>query len=384
MIESKLRPLAATLSRLTLQNTWLPGHRCQRRLATVASHLSYETVEIPCRSSGTIKLDIYPPSKGTPFSETTIYLPSGPFFQLHSDVDAGILSALRNSASATLVRINYRAGGPKHWFPNPIHDVLTGYDWIKDRITETGHPKVGIGVCGQLLGGSLGATLALTESRARNIRVTAAALNNPIIDWVVADREALELAAGEQKDNALQVDGKAKRGRKKKKSPGTSWTRYGDSEKLSAATVLAARKLLFKTADGYFDSFASPIHFLRTPGCTSPSDATLGTVQHLTRKSPRVFPPSDSDIFLPKMRVSSGNESVLLSQLEEFVDRLGKSLDKAQHNGASESLSDVTDGDSSLHITSFGGPGLWLPDSRESQTDLEQAVHWLQSNVSRS
>ena len=141
---------------------------------------------------------------------------------------------------------------------------------------------------------------------------------------------------------------------------------------------MAARSQLFGTADGYFDPFASPINFFRTSGCTTPMENGNGSPV-LTRKSPKVFPPTDSKSILPRMRVSVGEESLLFSQAEEFVERLEKS----------ESRKELKEGfvfgdpsrDNKFSLIKQPCIGLWGNENGDWKTDVEKAAKWLDSNI---
>jgi acetyl esterase/lipase len=88
-----------------------------------------------------------------------------------------------------VARINYRASST-HKYPTPIHDVLAGYDWIRDHLLrdEFQRPYLArMGVCGELVGGSLATMLALTECHLGQSRIGAAAVNSPVVDWVFPD-----------------------------------------------------------------------------------------------------------------------------------------------------------------------------------------------------
>ncbi|KAL9025366.1 MAG: hypothetical protein Q9196_005791, partial [Gyalolechia fulgens] len=117
-----------------------------------------------------------------------LYLPSGlPNTLTHQQHDP--LKTLALSAHATIVHIGYRLS-QKEPYPKPIHDILASYDWILKHLVPTNHhdpPRAphppGLGVCGELTGGSLAAMLALTECQVKNPSIRAAALGNPVGDW---------------------------------------------------------------------------------------------------------------------------------------------------------------------------------------------------------
>jgi len=105
-------------------------------------------------------------------SPVILYLPTGPVAKDTCVVDDDeIITALSAASNATVVRVNYRLGNGVQ-YPTPIHDVLAGYDWVKqnlptDSVSKSRHGRPTkatsrFGVCGQLLGGSLATMLALT------------------------------------------------------------------------------------------------------------------------------------------------------------------------------------------------------------------------------
>jgi acetyl esterase/lipase len=105
------------------------------------------------------------------------------------DEEHRVITTLRDSAGVTVARINYRAS-PDHQYPTPFHDMLFGWDWIRENllVDEFKRPYLArLGVCGELIGGSLATMLALTECRLGESRIAAAAVNNPIVDWVFPD-----------------------------------------------------------------------------------------------------------------------------------------------------------------------------------------------------
>jgi hypothetical protein len=77
------------------------------------------------------------------------------------------------------------------------------------------------------------------------------------------------------------------------------------------------RRDLFFNSNAYFDSLASPIHFLRTPGMDVPIDTTSKTYDpdvhqgpDLRRKARPLFPP-DSKAVLPHICLTTGESSLL-------------------------------------------------------------------------
>lgn len=314
-----------------------------------------------------------------------IYLPPGPVVPESAEQQDRIISVLSAASGATVARLNYRAS-LQHQFPTPIHDVLVGYDWIHENLLLDGfsRPIIGrMGVCGELVGGSLAVMLALTECRPGESRITAAAVNNPIVDWVfaddlptVAEAELLEPAAPDETamladedpmglTDRSQPDSHTNRTMKTRKQsaktpPPNAWQMYGGDVKLSTATLSAERDVLFRRPEHVFDRFASPIHFFRSPHGLllepkqdeawaseqpdSPMDIeTLMDLNHYQsydsppsapelpllarcRAYARIYPPAGSNLSLPEWRVSAGSQSPLLDQASDLTKMIRRSV----------------------------------------------------------
>ncbi|KAF2421133.1 alpha/beta-hydrolase [Tothia fuscella] len=292
---------------------------------------------------------IYPPLVQQPNpSPIIIYLPTGPILKdAHPVDDAQIITALSAASNATIVRVNYRLGNGVR-FPTPIHDALAGYDWVRQnlsaKLTPNGQasgtsPK--IGVCGQLLGGTLAASLGLTESRLGENGVSAVALNSPIVDWIfpedpeLSNKNEVDDESGDLvEDEPVSWTPMKKMMKKPKKK--LSWELYGNNPALPTSALITARHAFFRKPANYFDTFASPILFFRSPGADVPtpivngSDAddssSLDQVPTIRRKVHRVFPPTGSALRLPEMRISTGSGSPLFDQNEEMVRLLRRSV----------------------------------------------------------
>ena len=134
-----------------------------------------------------------PPSAYNERSTVLIYLPRGPL--LHDSIhSASTVSLLNRALPYPVVQLNYRCGR-NNQYPGPIHDVLAGYDWIKTHLLPQRHvaragrsERVGqVAVCGELIGGGLATMLAVTECQIGRPGIRAAAVNNPVLDWVDID-----------------------------------------------------------------------------------------------------------------------------------------------------------------------------------------------------
>lgn len=132
--------------------------------------------------------------------------------------------------------------------------------------------------------------LALTECHAGESRIGAAAVNNPLIDWVFPDElpvvhpEDLQepihgdetalpadedlagsLALQEATHNILKSERKSRKRPWSKAHQLSSWQAHGDNTVIPTLTLSGERDVLFRSPDDYFDRFASPIHFFRSP-----------------------------------------------------------------------------------------------------------------------
>lgn len=286
-----------------------------------------------------------------------MYLPTGPVGTASAIIDDDqVIAALSAASNATIVRVNYRLGNGVR-YPTPIHDVLAGFDWVKENLptakSSTAHRGRSIrsisryGVCGQLVGGSLATMLALTESRLGESRIAAAAVSNPIVDWVFPEEaEETEVTAMddsiERSFNAIKA--MAKRSKKAKKAKKTSWETYKDEESLPSEALLSARRQLFRKPASYFDSFASPILFFRSPGAEVPRDENVfhededddtdDSSKVARRKAYKAFPPTASSLILPDMRISLGEATPLYDQGEELVKLLRRSIIRTREGRA--------------------------------------------------
>lgn len=323
----------------------------------------------------------------TPSSPILIYLPPGPVLPESAQEEERVISALHAASAATVARINYRASSA-HPYPTPYHDVLFGYDWIKENMLrdEFGRSILGrLAVCGQLVGGSLATMLALTECRSGESRIVAAAINNPVTDWVFPDElpfmnpsELPEPMAADETTFPAEQDPadswnepkveqtvlkpvSTRRRRTAKPPPQTSWQAYGDNTIIPTLTLSAERDMLFRRPEHYFDRFASPIHFFRSPhaqlvlpldddvSASQQPDDTLDIETRLalnhfstfneTVKTPpivpflarcrayaRGYPQAGTKLALPRWHLTAGSHSPLSDHTLELAKVLRRSI----------------------------------------------------------
>ena len=232
------------------------------------------------------------------------------------------------------MRVNYRLS-KKQRYPTPIHDVLAGYDWIVSNLAR-GIPSnvertgpANLAVCGELIGGSLAAALALTECSTSKVGIRAVVMGNPVSDWTAMHqikRPSPQVAAGDEvsppkKKRAVQLP---------------SWEVHGSSGVLPAASFLKARGELFRLPEDYFDPFASPTLFFRTP--SSALQAVIDPLDELfldidispehamkKRRSYRRYPHQNANLQLPDARFLIGEQCALKDQSIDLAEGMARS-----------------------------------------------------------
>ncbi|CAG8892664.1 unnamed protein product [Penicillium egyptiacum] len=289
------------------------------RYSTVSSDCTEETICLPIGNNGAISLKITRPSALSRSHQglspegpnVILYLPAGPLLlqngtstsQKYENIEVDhrrtgdtitLASAtcspqqvLASTASALVVTVNYRLGemqthippstdkssisqepieapdqplgssNPQltsYKYPTPVHDTLAGFDWIQTHLRPSK-----LAIFGTHVGGSLALMLALTE--AQSVRAVAAV--DPICDWPGLDeyctRESTiptrKTEAGDNTTLSSTKPSKHKRQPRKKNPPPPD-----------LVPLLQARSEFFLTPERCFDSFASPILFLRSAG----------------------------------------------------------------------------------------------------------------------
>ncbi|KAM3419286.1 hypothetical protein BST61_g5223 [Cercospora zeina] len=332
-------------------------HTRPRPFATFAP--ARERVQVHV-AHGSIDVDIhYPEPSHSPClarssPSALLFLPRGPLLN-DPQHDALNVTTLRSTLPCPVVQVHYRHG-EHHKFPSPLFDVAAVYDWTVSNVLaattasrSSREPAAKIAVCGELLGGTLASTLALTECRPKEpAAVVAAAINDPILNWV--DFETTS--------EHVEVPGRALMSR------------------FSMQGICDMRRMLFRNPADYFDPFASPILFFRAAGSKVPvaeADAQdamnemdelhpqLSTAQHCAS------PPD-------------GTESELTEQATEFQRLLLKAFER-QIKMKSPRLRDVerTSSPSSEQMVvqyEVKGLGLW-DDSAEGRQRVQDTASWL-------
>ena len=291
------------------------------------------------------------------------------------------LPTLALASNATVVCIHYRLSIEQS-FPTPVHDVLAGFDWVQKHLARVNEQidraepseataNTGIGVCGELVSGSLATMLALTECRPAKGGVKAAAVGNAIVDWtslLPARDNGIPPAVSCREATTTANAGKV--------APECSPNQHRPS--LSHDGLVRLRSRLFTRPEQYLDPFASPLLFFRTPACDpalpvddiharqafdglsvddsiTAHDASLAQAKQ--RRSHRKYPPSGSGLRLPYMRFDAGIDCSLREQSEEMVEVLRKSAkhweDESYGALNREAIS------KRVRLVERGGLGLW-------------------------
>lgn len=293
-----------------------------------------------------------------------IYLPRG---GLSTTSEPDLLSSIALSSNATVVRLNYRLSA-QHPYPTPVHDVLAGYDRIKHHLgkgtTSPGDSlKVNqasrLGVCGEFIGGSLAAMLALTECQAQGQSISAAALGNPVSDWTA-------LFPADQNKDAKDPTSSRYHATKDPKAS-TAGPRDGQT----TDSLLRLRDKIFPQPAKFFDPFASPSLFFRTPSIDLPPTVNPLLVEPSSseaempdeplvrkRRSHRTHPPLNSNLRIPRIRVEIGMENVLHDQGIELWQLIRRSVILRQRTERSLEEGEADGGDQ-IEFLKRDGAGLW-------------------------
>lgn len=260
-----------------------------------------------------------------------------------------------------------------------MEQTLAIFDWIwKDLVgnannSETLTPSK-IGVIGELVGGSLVTMLALTECNPFKPHVAAAVVGNPILDWT----DVFPLGRDMVEDDIKKVDEGDPNGMEN-----TSAVNEGN---ISIPGFLTLRRTFFTKPDHFFDPFASPLLFFRTPCFELPYHSPWPPLSSgdgedsdssepaepivLTRKRtyPRVYPPSNNaELRFPHTKILLGKDYVLRHQGLELARQMQRS--DRQVRALSETERDVAR--RTVLTEEKNGLGLW------EANDVLKAGRWL-------
>ena len=227
-------------------------------------------------------------------------------------------------------------------------------------------------MCGELLGGSLAAMLALTECHAGKTGIRAAAFGNPITDWtamhVVHNNKIADSPSSAQPLPTVST----KRAPRKVATP-DSWTAFSTNSTLPSSSLLRARHNLFAMPEHYFDPFASPLLFFRTASSDMPpdlasedpivdDDSLLEFIRK--RRAHRRHPPTGSGLLLPKIRVQLGKENLLKDQGIELAMSVIRSFEVSSRDSGGDLMSGRNSAreEKMVEVVESGGLGLWTED----------------------
>ena len=203
--------------------------------------------------------------------------------------------------------------------------------------------------------------LALTEcfhtpEKPERHGLSALAVGNPILDWTA-------LIKSEETRSALEADEVRK---------SDSFQGGAKIDSLSANDLCDIRDTYFSKAEHYFDPFASPLLFFRTPGCEIP-DTTATLTEHSLlngglegenslslpikkRRSARKYPPTGSNLLLPWTRMDVGKDYVLKDQAMDIIEMMRKSFRRSEIEGIASAENAVG---RDFEILEAEGAGLW-------------------------
>ena len=157
--------------------------------------------------------------------------------------------------------------------------------------------------------------------------ITAAAIGNPLVDWT---------ALFPKGEDTMPVN----RLESREPFPEPRITAQEDEDFLSIHGLLDFRQSHFRKPEHFFDPFASPSLFFRTPSFDLPYthppiagyDEPINESSSFNDEAPviirkkrfyrRTYPPLHSTLLLPHVKVTVGEDSVLREQGLDFVERM--------------------------------------------------------------
>lgn len=160
-------------------------------------------------------------------------------------------------------------------------------------------------------------------------------------------------------------------------NPILDWTSLTPTDRvvvlaLSANGLLKTRKAYFSRPETYFDPFASPLLFFRTPSSEIPNHARASNEHgplksdpeddnplsepEEKRRSARKFPPAGSDLILPWTKVEVGKDWVLKGQGADLVELMRKSHKRSEAERTAEATDPVK---REFEVVEREGLGLW-------------------------
>lgn len=218
-----------------------------------------------------------------------------------------------------------------------------------------------IGVCGELVGGSLATMLALTEcfytpADLEPQGISALAVGNAILDWTALTPS--DTTENDSQGGIFHTIG--------------DFPKDANDESFSGNGLCNIREAFFPKAESYFDPFASPLLFFRTPTSEIPNRAVASTEDSLLnggledqstlvlpakkRRSPRKYPPTSSNLLLPWTRVEVGKGCILKDQAVDLIEMMRKSFRRLEVERTANAKAAVR---RDFELVEREGIGLW-------------------------
>lgn len=223
-------------------------------------------------------------------------------------------------------------------YPTPIHDTLLAFDWIQETFQPTQ-----TSILGTHVGGSIALMLALTESES----VHAVAALEPICDWTgldayctVPEEEHEKDQDQEQKETEPEIDPETESPEPSTKSRSTKRKKPRSPAPPDLVRLLQARESLFDKPSQYFDTFASPLLFLRSPGKPVPTTFPkylTGPEYPIPVLKPRPAPPVPGDDDILDLW-----DAVYMPETEQWIDDDGVLHGDSSGTGTDDSSSSPT------------------------------------------
>lgn len=203
--------------------------------------------------------------------------------------------------------------------------------------------------------------LALTECHRTPAELeaqgtSALAVGNPILDWTALTQSDFDRTAP-QPGIIRKMGG---------------FPNSANNEALSANGLYSIREAFFSKVEKYFDPFASPLLFFRTPSSEILNEAAASTERSLLNHGPkdenpllppakkrlsvRKYPPTGSNLMFPWTRVEVGKDFVLKDQGVDLIELMRKSFGRSEVGGLAEVRNA---GRRNFEIVERGGIGLW-------------------------
>lgn len=249
--------------------------------------LRNEVHKVPVGGNGSIDLVFVRPARESTKRNYLIRLPPGPFPKrcTPSWPSTTADEIAQSLPTTTVIDVQYRLAERDfsteidHRFPTPIHDIYAAFDYVNGIIEEESavrqNDESRIAIYGSHIGGALALSLALTSPN----QIHGLCIENPMVDWPI-----LEEIANQSLSKRKRADSPRK-----------------DAQLEAAKALIALRSALFRSPSGYFDSFASPVLFLRAPGRDTPltnSAAPASGDQGFFQGSPIRYGDEDDEVGL--------------------------------------------------------------------------------------